>query len=92
MPSTPLMCSSSGVATVLATVSGLAPGNNAVTMTDGGTTSVKVLMDRQDWYFATLKTPAAEAAKWSMSPSGAVSDGPGFPGATFKNGCYRGYE
>src|SRR5262249_23243938 len=39
MFSTPLICSSSGVATVFATVSGLAPGNNAVTTTDGGTTS-----------------------------------------------------
>src|SRR5579883_2500912 len=39
MFSTPLICSSSGVATVLATVSGLAPGNWAVTCTDGGTTS-----------------------------------------------------
>src|ERR1700732_1411803 len=39
MFSVPLICSSSGVATVSATVSGLAPGNNAVTTTDGGTTS-----------------------------------------------------
>src|SRR5580658_4296519 len=39
MFSTPLICSSSGVATVLATVSGLAPGNSAVTTTEGGTTS-----------------------------------------------------
>src|SRR5215813_6524219 len=39
MLSTPLICSSSGAATVFATVSGLAPGNNAVTTTDGGTTS-----------------------------------------------------
>src|ERR1700691_5412754 len=39
MFSVPLICSSSGVATVSATVSGLAPGNKAVTTTDGGTTS-----------------------------------------------------
>src|SRR4029077_10293856 len=39
MFSTPLICSSSGVATVSATVTGLAPGNWAVTCTDGGTTS-----------------------------------------------------
>src|ERR1700722_680503 len=39
MFSVPLICSSSGVATVSATVSGFAPGNNAVTTTDGGTTS-----------------------------------------------------
>src|SRR5215469_4207560 len=39
MLSTPLICSSSGVATVSATVTGLAPGNCAVTCTDGGTTS-----------------------------------------------------
>src|ERR1700751_2110455 len=39
MFSTPLICSSSGVATVSATVTGLAPGNCAVTCTDGGTTS-----------------------------------------------------
>src|SRR6516165_4944262 len=39
MFSTPLICSSSGVATVSATVTGFAPGNWAVTCTDGGTTS-----------------------------------------------------
>src|ERR1700744_2565732 len=39
MFSVPLICSSSGVATVSATVSGLAPGNRAVTTTEGGTTS-----------------------------------------------------
>src|ERR1700749_815389 len=39
MFSVPFICSSSGVATVSATVSGLAPGNCAVTTTDGGTTS-----------------------------------------------------
>src|SRR6202012_5470621 len=39
MPSVPLICSSSGVATVSAMVCGLAPGNCAVTTTDGGTTS-----------------------------------------------------
>ena len=39
MFSVPLICSSSGVATVSAMVSGLAPGNCAVTTTDGGTTS-----------------------------------------------------
>src|SRR5580698_3316836 len=39
MFSVPLICSSSGVATVSATVSGLAPGKSAVTTTDGGTTS-----------------------------------------------------
>ncbi len=39
MPSTPLICSSSGVATVSAMVLGLAPGNSAFTTTEGGTTS-----------------------------------------------------
>ena len=39
MFSVPLICSSSGVATVSATVSGFAPGNSAVTTTEGGTTS-----------------------------------------------------
>src|SRR5690349_16559310 len=39
MLSVPLICSSSGVATVSAMVLGLAPGNCAVTTTDGGTTS-----------------------------------------------------
>src|SRR6266571_3395942 len=39
MPSTPLICSSMGAATVSAIVSGLAPGNCALTTTDGGTTS-----------------------------------------------------
>src|SRR5271169_4133480 len=39
MFSVPLICSSSGVATVSATVLGLAPGNSAVTTTEGGTTS-----------------------------------------------------
>src|SRR5665213_1096469 len=39
MFSVPLICSSNGVATVLAMVSGLAPGKSAVTTTDGGTTS-----------------------------------------------------
>src|SRR5215475_11170747 len=39
MFSTPLICSSNGVATVSATVVGLAPGNCAVTCTEGGTTS-----------------------------------------------------
>ena len=39
MFSTPLICSSSGVATVSAITSGLAPGNCARTMTDGGTIS-----------------------------------------------------
>src|ERR1700761_4867489 len=39
MFSTPLICSSSGVATVSAIVFGLAPGNWAFTTTDGGTTS-----------------------------------------------------
>src|ERR1700761_5940460 len=39
MPSVPLICSSSGVATVSAMVCGLAPGNCAVTTTEGGTTS-----------------------------------------------------
>ena len=39
MFSVPLICSSSGVATVSAMVAGLAPGNCAVTTTDGGTTS-----------------------------------------------------
>src|SRR6516165_1882630 len=39
MFSTPLICSSSGVATVSATVTGFAPGNWAVTCTEGGTTS-----------------------------------------------------
>src|SRR3569833_1005855 len=39
MPSVPLICSSSGVATVSAMVWGLAPGKRAVTTTEGGTTS-----------------------------------------------------
>src|SRR5271163_1540805 len=39
MPSVPLICSSRGVATVSAMVCGLAPGNCAVTTTEGGTTS-----------------------------------------------------
>src|SRR4029450_7097279 len=39
MSSTPLICSSSGVATVSAITFGLAPGNCARTTTDGGTTS-----------------------------------------------------
>ena len=39
MSSVPLICSSSGVATVSAMVFGLAPGNNAVTTTVAGTTS-----------------------------------------------------
>src|SRR5579859_3762093 len=39
MFSVPLICSSSGVATVSAMVWGLAPGNCAVTTTEGGTTS-----------------------------------------------------
>ena len=39
MPSTPLICSSIGVATVSAMVCGLAPGYCALTMTDGGMTS-----------------------------------------------------
>src|SRR5471030_2342806 len=39
MLSTPLICCSSGVATVSAMTLGLAPGNCALTTTDGGTTS-----------------------------------------------------
>src|SRR5256885_11335653 len=39
MPSTPLICSSSGVATVSAITLGLAPGYWARTTTDGGATS-----------------------------------------------------
>src|SRR5215211_970138 len=39
MPSTPLICSSIGVATVSAMTFGLAPGYCARTTTDGGTTS-----------------------------------------------------
>src|SRR5690349_10961520 len=39
MPSTPLIASSSGVATVSAITCGLAPGYCARTTTDGGTTS-----------------------------------------------------
>ena len=39
MPFTPLICSSSGVVTVLATTSALAPGYVAVTTTCGGVTS-----------------------------------------------------
>jgi hypothetical protein len=39
MPSVPLICSSSGVATVSAMTLGLAPGNCAFTTTVGGTTS-----------------------------------------------------
>ena len=39
MFSTPLICSSSGVATASARVRGLAPGYTARTTTDGGTTS-----------------------------------------------------
>src|SRR5471032_1464322 len=39
MFSTPLICSSSGAATVSAMIFGLAPGNCALTTTDGGTTS-----------------------------------------------------
>src|SRR2546423_8946357 len=39
MPSTPLICSSIGVATVSAITFGLAPGYWARTTTDGGTTS-----------------------------------------------------
>src|SRR3954471_22511432 len=39
MPSTPLICSSSGVATVSAITLGLAPGYWARTTTEGGTTS-----------------------------------------------------
>src|SRR5258708_77353 len=39
MPSTPLICSSIGAATVSAIVCGLAPGYVATTTTDGGTTS-----------------------------------------------------
>src|SRR3979411_2007651 len=39
MFSAPLICSSSGVATVSAMVLGLAPGNWALTTTEGGTTS-----------------------------------------------------
>ncbi len=44
MFSTPLICSSSGVATVWAMVSGLAPGKTARTCTVGGTTSGYSLM------------------------------------------------
>src|SRR5881394_2028812 len=39
MPSTPTISCSSGAATVSAIVFGLAPGYDAVTTTDGGTTS-----------------------------------------------------
>src|SRR3981081_3610017 len=39
MRSTPLICSSIGIATVSAITFGLAPGNCALTITDGGTTS-----------------------------------------------------
>jgi hypothetical protein len=39
MPSTPLICSSMGVATVSAMTFGFAPGYCARTTTDGGTTS-----------------------------------------------------
>ncbi|MNM61740.1 hypothetical protein D3C81_730470 [compost metagenome] len=39
MPSTPLIASSSGVATVSAMTLGLAPGYTVRTTTDGGTTS-----------------------------------------------------
>src|SRR5262245_30521589 len=39
MPSTPLICSSMGAATVSAITFGLAPGYCARTTTDGGTTS-----------------------------------------------------
>ena len=39
MPSTPLICSSRGVATVSAITLGLAPGYTARTTTEGGTTS-----------------------------------------------------
>src|SRR5580698_393128 len=64
MFSVPLICSSSGVATVSATVSGLAPGNNAVTTTDGGTTSGYseigncVIASRPARKIATEMTPA----------------------------------
>ena len=46
MSSTPLICSSSGVATVWAMVSGLAPGKLARTWTVGGTTSGYSLIGR----------------------------------------------
>src|SRR5215472_6255439 len=64
MFSTPLICSSSGVATVSATVTGLAPGNCAVTWTDGGTTSGyseigrRVMAIRPARKMATEMTPA----------------------------------
>jgi len=54
---------------------------------------MRVLIDKQDWAFAKIKTPAVESAKWAMAPqSGTVIDGPGFPGNTVQNGCYRGWE
>ena len=46
MSSTPLICSSSGAATVSAMVSGLAPGKLARTWTVGGTTSGYSLIGR----------------------------------------------
>lgn len=50
---------------------------------------IRYLLDKQDWAEG-LKT--ADKAKWAMSAqSGTVIDGPGFPGYTFKNGCYRGW-
>ena len=54
-----------------------------------GTSCVRSLMDKQDWSEAQR---GPDRAKWAMSAqSGTVFDGAGFPGLTFKNGCYRGW-
>jgi hypothetical protein len=48
------------------------------------------MIDKLDWSEAQQRS---DKALWAMSAqSGTVFDGPGFPGNTIKNGCYRGWE
>lgn len=55
-----------------------------------GTSCIRCLVDKQDWFEALR---SADKAKWALSAqSGTILDGHGFSGNTIKNGCYRGWE
>lgn len=66
------------------------PNGTIVAYYGTGASCIRALLDFSDWTDA-MRRP--DANLWAMSAqSGTVFDGPGFPGNTIKNGCYRGFE
>jgi hypothetical protein len=65
------------------------PNGTIVAYYGNATSCIKHLLDVQDYRYATARP---DAALWATSPqSGTIVDLTN-PAATFKNGCYRGYE